>query len=523
MRWIIALPAALACAQPLAAQVGSRLWRPEERAVLAGFGFVTAVAASQDMLYVASTGGLGVHERPFGRWKPPVTHLDGYPREPVGVALADPLDRSVWLGTTTRLVNYSPTMLRFESVMVPGGVVDLMFDRDNTFRGIYVLSPTGWWLVARGSLMLTQPPSLPPPRQQLRPISVDQALDRAPYLVSGASLLLTDELRRSFRYTAAALAWDTEDLYMGTNGLGLLAVDGLTTNVRPMPFGLLATSVGAVVATRDGVWAATGPMAPRAGFTFVGRNLQEYRFDEGRGGGYHFAFVTDLLERGQALWAATDDGVLRVVPGERPEPMLTGFGLGAEYGYALAQTSTGVWVGTERGLAFVSDYGEVVFVDERVREPIYALAASGDTVWVGGRRGLGVTWEGSDAIYVPRHAEDEILLSDPIIALALTGDTLVAATPDRVLWRAPGEEWVVERVLSGDLGEVTALAGDEGGVWVGGVRGVAYFRPRLHEFRVFSAPGDLPGPVRDIAVDDSYVWVATPGGMVRFQKRALKP
>jgi ligand-binding sensor domain-containing protein len=352
---------------------------------------------------------------------------------------------------------------------------------------------------------------------------VDQALDRAPYLVSGASLLLTDELRRSFRYTAAALAWDTEDLYMGTNGLGLLAVDGLTTNVRQMPFGLLATSVGAVVATRDGVWAATGPMAPRAGFTFVGRNLQEYRFDEGRGGGYHFAFVTDLLERNQALWAATDDGVLRVVPGERPEPMLTGFGLGAEYGYALAQTSTGVWAGTERGLAFVSDYGEVVFVDERVREPIYALAASGDTVWVGGRRGLGVTWEGSDAIYVPRHAEDEILLSDPIIALALTGDTLVAATPDRLLWRAPGEEWVVERVLSGDLGEVTALAGDEGGVWVGGVRGVAYFRPRLHEFRVFSAPGDLPGPVRDIAVDDSYVWVATPGGMVRFQKRALRP
>ncbi|MEE8193453.1 MAG: hypothetical protein V3T74_11965, partial [Gemmatimonadales bacterium] len=246
-------------------------------------------------------------------------------------------------------------------------------------------------------------------------------------------------------------------------------------------------------------------------------------FDEGRGGGYRFAFVTDLLERDQALWAATDAGVVRVVPGERPELMLSGFGLRAEYGYALAQTPAGVWAGTERGLAFVSDHGDVVFVDERVREPIYALAASGDTVWVGGRRGLGVTWEGSDAIYVPRHAEEEILLSDPVVALALTGDTLVAATVDRLLWRAPGEEWVVERVLSGDLGEVTALAGDEEGVWVGGVRGVAYFRPGLHEFRVFNAPGDLPGPVRDIAVDRSYVWVATLGGMVRFQKRALRP
>jgi ligand-binding sensor domain-containing protein len=523
MRWTVALPAALACAQPLAAQVGSRLWRPEERTILAGFGFVTAVAASQEMLYVVSASGLGVLERPFARWKPPVTHLDGYPREPVGVALADPLDRSVWLGTTTRVLNYSPTLLRFESVLVPGGVIDLMFDRDDTFRGIYVLTPTGWWFLPRGSLMLTQPPSIPPPRQQLRPISVDQALDMAPYLASGSSMWLTDEIRRSYRYTAAALAWDSQDLYMGTNGLGVLAVDALTTNVRRMPFGLLATSVGAVVATRGGVWAATGPMAPRVGFTFVGSNLQEYRFDEGRGGGYRFAFVTDVLQRGEALWAVTDAGVVRVVPGERPEVMLSGFGLGTEQGYALAQTSSGVWAGTERGLVFLSDHGETVFVDERVREPIYALAASGDTVWVGGRRGLGVTWEGSHAVYVPRHAEGVAFLTDPVVALALTGDTLIAANLDRLMWRAPGEEWVIERVLTGDLGEVTALVGDDEGVWVGGFRGVAYFRPGLHEFRVFNAPGDVPGPVRDIAVDDKHVWAATPAGMVRFEKRALKP
>ena len=32
----------------------------------------------------------------------------------------------------------------------------------------------------------------------------------------------------------------------------------------------------------------------------------------------------------------------------------------------------------------------------------------------------------------------------------------------------------------------------------------------------------LPGPVRDLAVDDRYLWVATGGGLVRFDKRAVR-
>jgi hypothetical protein len=52
---------------------------------------------------------------------------------------------------------------------------------------------------------------------------------------------------------------------------------------------------------------------------------------------------------------------------------------------------------------------------------------------------------------------------------------------------------------------------------------VAYFRPRFHDFRVFNAPGDVPGPVWALAVDQRYVWAATEAGLVRFEKRALIP
>ncbi len=35
--------------------------------------------------------------------------------------------------------------------------------------------------------------------------------------------------------------------------------------------------------------------------------------------------------------------------------------------------------------------------------------------------------------------------------------------------------------------------------------------------RTYTTPGDLPGQVTDIAVDDAFVWVATLAGLVRFR------
>ena len=40
--------------------------------------------------------------------------------------------------------------------------------------------------------------------------------------------------------------------------------------------------------------------------------------------------------------------------------------------------------------------------------------------------------------------------------------------------------------------------------------------------RPFTTPGDLPGQVTDIAVDDDYLWVATVRGLVRFSLEVLR-
>lgn len=519
IRLQLAVVAAWVCAQPLQAQVGARLWRPEERVVISDFGVVQALAVSEDLLYAATDGGLVIYDRRFGRWEPPVTGLDGYPLERVRVALVDPVDRSVWLGTDQRLVHYVPTLKRFETIPVVGGVRDLMVDRRDLFAGMWVGTRAGWEFLPYGGIMLT--PATHTPADPMHPTTVDVALERAPYLATAAAEILTDERMRRYRYTAAAIAPDTDELFVGTNGLGVLQVDPGTTQVRRMAFGLLAASASGVVAVPGGVWTGTSEDALQPGFTFVSDDFQRFAYDEGEGVGYQFRRVFDLVWHDPVLWAATDGGVVRRHGDRAGEVLYRYSGVELDVVFALTEGSGGVWAGTQQGLVWVGESGAARRVDSPSVGPILSLVASDDTLWIGGLQGLGFTGGASDTIFVARGTARYPELSDRVVALTELGDTLFAATAARLLWRASGEEWVVERPLGGDLGSITALLADEGGVWVGGTRGLALYRPATRDFLLYNQPGDLPGMVRDIAAGPTYLWVAATGGLVRFTKEAL--
>ncbi len=517
-RFAVCAALALAAAAPLAAQVSR--WRPEERVIVEDFSWVQAIAASDEVVYAATRGGLGVYDRRFRRWEPPVTRLDGYPPERVLSALVDPSDRSVWLGTEQGVVHYQPTLRLFERIIVPGGVDDMMFDGDDPFRGIFIESGRGWQFLPRGSPIPTPAPRLPRPGRRIASATAEEVLGRVPFAAALRPLTLTDERLRQYRYTAGATVASVEEAYLGTNGYGVLRVDALTASLEPLPFGLLSAVAAAVTATGDGVWVGTGPSSRRVGFTHVSRDAQEYRYEEGPAAGFRFRDVRDVAERDGDLWAATDLGVIHVAGGGH-EPITTSTGLPTDDAYAVAADADGVWIGTARGLAYVSDEG-VERVDARVTDAVIALALLADTVWVGTARGLAVTWRGRGELLIPPDVQRVPQLADPIVALAAAGDTVVAATFERILWRAPGAEWVVERIFR-DLGEIVALAGDAGGVWIAGQRGVALYGFATRAYAIFNAPDDLPATVRDMAVTDQFVWIATDAGLVRFEKQALFP
>ena len=102
-----------------------------------------------------------------------------------------------------------------------------------------------------------------------------------------------------------------------------------------------------------------------------------------------------------------------------------------------------------------------------------------------------------------------------------SADTVVVASVDRVIWRAPGRPWNVERVISPSIGTVFALQGDTAGVWIGGARGLAFYRYRTRDYQIFNSAGDIPGAIHGLALSGPYLWVATDRGLVRFLKRTL--
>jgi len=521
-----ALPLVLATALgtgAAAAQLVPSRWRAEDRVVIADFGLVLTVGAGSDVAFTVTPGGIGEYDTRFRRWGLPA-QVPATLLPPIGApALVDPVDRSLWVGGLSGLLHYDPRLESMEVVSVPGGVVDLMFDRDDTFSGLYVRSRSGWYLVARGSGFLTDVSSLPPPGRQVRPPSVADLERQLPGLAA-RSLALADPRMRSYRFTAAGEVRETGEVFVGTDGLGLLALDPVTQELAPLPFGLLSADAYAVARTGGGVVVGSGARGPRHGFTWVSADLQRYRQSEGPPAtGYRFGTVLHLAEAGADLWAATDRGVWRIGPDGsalRQAPELVG---DADVVYAVAAVGLDVWVGTERGLFVVDRDGESRRVDARVREAVLTILPVADTVWIGLEGGLGFVPPGGGEVLVPPAVADEPWLRDAVVALAMSGRQLAAATGARVAWRDSTGRWTVERAIDGEIGRIVALAGDASGLWILGVSGLARFRPGAAGFQIPVRREDLPGTARGLAADDRYLWIATEGGLVRFDRGVLGP
>jgi ligand-binding sensor domain-containing protein len=474
---------------------------------------VTALAVTSTQLFAATLQGVTVYDLPSSRWLPPVTELDAFPPEPMIVALGDPADQSVWFGSAVGLVHYMPLIRQVEQIGVEGPVTRLVFDRGDPFRGIYFLVAGRWMFVPRGSTWARDATGLPPANRRIESRTPEEALGRDVAADGLRQRALVDDRLRQYRFTAVAEDAVRRMSYFGTNGGGVVRYEPAITRYDPMPFGLLSSDVGAIHAESGTVWVGTGPLSERSGFTRIGSGLQYVEYDEGPNAtGYRFRGVRDFAEWRGALWAATDAGVLRVgdsrslIRSGLPSPDVT----------SLAVTSGGLWIATSRGVALLPDEesrpesaGPVAWLGTSVA----SVVAVGDGVFVGGRSGL-ATNEGLV------DADPGFGARSGVSALASRSDTVVVAFRDRITWRFGAGQWAGSRSVA-ELGDIIALDIDEEGVWLGGLAGLGYYQFRSESFRRVAFATDLPGPVRDIAAKDGFVWVATGRGLVRFERSAL--
>jgi len=519
---LVAVSLAIGVAQ--SARLSAQRWRPSERALVSDFSVVTAVAASPYTVYGATLRGLIVYDRAARRWRPPVTSLDGYPQARVWTALADPVNDAVWLGTDQGWARYDPNLRMWESGVVVGGVRELMLDADDLASGVFLRGGTGWEFLPRGAITPLPGRPLPPPGRRITALTPEEALRRAPSADAMRALVLTDARLRAHQFTAAAATPDASDLFFGTTGMGMVRVDGLTGEWEALAYGLPAPAAGGLAPGPGGVWvAALARPGERAGLAWVSADLSAVRVSERPGAlGPPFQQGRRLLGRGRFLWVATESGVVRVdARSFETRAYRADRALPDDDVRSLAPAPDGVWIGTRRGLARISEDGTVSRVGT-FAEPVLALAVMGDSLWVGSSAGLGVLAPDRDVPVVPPAVAAVPTLRGPVVALARSADTLIAATPDQVAWRDPATgDWTVTRPLA-DLGVITALAGDEAGAWVGGAAGIAFWDIGHGTFHSLRVPLDLPAGVRDVMVDPPWLWVATDSGLVRFSRGAAR-
>ena len=505
------------------AQHSARDWAPADRTVIGDFSRVTTVAASSDRVYITSPTALVIWNPNFQRWEGPFDPPDPAYLARARMALADPLDNSLWVARQDGWTHYQPDIRLWDSGVVPGGVRDLVFDLDDPIGGPRLLTPSGWISVARGG-----GPAIPsgPPRRPFRATTVEDALQANPTLRANSAAILLDPHLRNARYTSASRAFDRRGWYIGTWGVGVLYLPDGGALPQRLAFGLQGDHIGALFAAPGGVWVLTErTTVSDAALTFVASDLTDFRTVTGTATlGLQFDQARVLVGQGTALWAATDAGAARIDPVTgRVQLFDQGRGLPDTRTYAVSTRRGQITVATARGVARITDSMQIVRVAPDFADAAYAVAVTGDTTWIGTAGGVFASLPGQSGLSRPRSIGASASMQTPVLAFRFMSDTLVALTQDQLLWRNPnGGVWTLGPALSPLLGRLRVFALDGDGFWVAGERGLAYARLDSPPIRPL-INGENPTPIRDLAVDAEHLWVATDQGLVRWRLDVIRP
>jgi hypothetical protein len=512
----------LSASPALSAQ--SRDWRPDDRAVLGDFTRITAVAASIDRVYAATPSAVLIWNPQFRQWQGLFTPQEPGMLDRVFAGLPDPLDNSLWLARSDGWVHFSPEIQLWERGVAPATVLEIAFDAEQPASALFLRTTNGWYSISRGggaALPATAP------RRAIRPATPGDAIRANPALQANSSAILMSGRMRVARYTTAAQGFGQRGWFLGTSGIGLLFVeDGAALPTR-LTFGLPGDDIGALFAAPGGVWAINQRTANQdAALSFVSTDLNEFRWLQGPGAnGYPFLQARRLAGHNKDLWAATDVGLVRFDQGSGSYDLYDeGVGLPDRRVLDLAVRRGQMAVGTASGVALLDDSLRVQRLATGFTGAAAAVAIDGDTVWVGTDYGLAVAVAGNTGLLQPAALKQSPAYQAPVIQIVWAGDTLVALTEDRMLWRNPGTgAWTLGASLSGPLGRIRAAVPYRDGFFVAGQRGFGFARLTTQVLRSFETPGDLPGEVTSLAIDDSFLWVGTRRGLVRFRLEAIRP
>ncbi|HEY2804417.1 MAG TPA: hypothetical protein VGI92_01025 [Gemmatimonadales bacterium] len=501
----------------------SRLWNPEDRAFVTDLSVVTAVAVTRNIIYAATPNGLAVYDRGMRKWKQTVGPLDGFPRGSVTAMVADPNDDTAWLGGQGAWMSYDPFTRRMETGSLPGTTDQVILDARSPGRGAWFHTTAGWYEVPKGGLVAA--PGTPP-ATRVGGLTGRDLITRLPAFDAVRMRIERDDQLRTYQMTAAAQTPVTNEIVVGTNGNGAFQVDPVSYGTDQLPMGLLGASTGAITVARGQVCAASNAriQSARRGITCFDEGLGRFSYLESAGlttlpGGN----VRRILVTERSIWLATDQGLVRAPRrGGRPVQLLARDGLPDDQIYGLAAAPEGAYVGTLHGMALVSDTGRALVVEAKAGGlAVLSIAnPTSDTIWAGTSAGVvGFPLPIGGPVVIPVGSAEQ---REPVFAIAMRGDTILASTATHLLIRQHGL-WRVVDPPGTPVGQIAAISAGETGFFIAGDRGFAWYDPVRPLWNALIQPGDVAPPVHDIAATRDYIWIATDIGVFRYEKRVVVP
>ncbi len=503
----------------------------DDRLVIRRHTDVMGVAASPRHVFALTTQGLVVYDRVFGRWRTPPARVDddlrlaGVDQLRLPVLAADPIEDAVWIGVPGAVVLYRAAVEQVQRFTVTGLPDAIAFARGDASEA-YVRASGQWLRVSRAGFVTPLSGGIGNVAL-VPPAGLEDVYRRHPALRGQLTFLLRDDrapLRTMTQVLSGTLSPDRpSEAWIGTRGDGLWMVDASFMRAEPLRYGMLDDAVGALATGAGGVWSAGQGTTARGGLSFVDADLQRFSWHDGSGT-TSLAGVRafDLAVRGTSAWLATDRGVWRVRLGTTDAVTQWGrlHGLPDDLVQTVLPRDDGAWLGTARGLAFVHDTAAPASVRGDVRaaafagQPVHALALVRDTLLAGTNSGLFAlaVRPVSDVVtdVVTHAAPRRVLpampaLARPVRALAWSDSLLVVAT-DRMVHLLP---------------VAAVLGGAREAVEPGTLRDTAGTRDSVDTALLPITETDLRaiGAVFTAAIDARSVWIAGRGGVLAWSRQ----
>jgi ligand-binding sensor domain-containing protein len=510
----VALCALLASFATNATAQSGRNWRSEERVTITSFARVAALARDQRNLYAATTGGLVIYDYVRERWELPSTVEDGYPVLEAPSALAvDPVLNEVWLGTAQgNLWRWRSVPPRWEPVGIALGepilaIVALSSSADDA---IYIQTRTTWLRARRLSFGAQPIATSEVPRAALQQAAANRTGD--PSLAAFRARLGVDQHGRRWPITATTTGERAESYWFGTDGGFVFRFDAARIEPAWHWFGAPATGVTAVAVDDSTVWFGSDGRGPRNGVSRTTHDLQRWALHDPVDGAPSRR-ITSIAATADAVYFASTDGLYRY----RSGPGRAWQRFPVEDATTLTAFGSDVVAGTRRGLVLLRGEEQR---DLLIGPAVYRAMMLNDTIWAATSRGIllraGASSDANDwreASGLPVGAYSDVATLGGRV-YALRADALFVR--EESAWRGPVR-------FAGVVGmrRLHRLIAADSALWIAGERGVARYQPAQEQWLYFLAPQDIPeGPVFDVAVQGSFLWVATPAGALRLQWRS---